>query len=151
MASTAPAAVVIDCLGRSLISPTVREHRVRGVPQVFVQEHAHTQRSARVPSNWSLRAPVHRSPDHHVARDRRALVPVVGVRARPARVRRGRGRAGRRVRARPGHRVPGRQAAGVRQLAGEARQAERGRRHRDHRQEAGGPRRGPVQAAAAQQ
>lgn len=76
---------------------------------------------------------------------------MVGVRARPARVRRGRGRTGRRVRARPGHRVPGRQAAGVRQLAGEARQAERGRRHRDHRQEAGGPRRGPVQGAAAQQ
>lgn len=58
----------------------------------------------------------------------------------------------RRLRAGPGHRVPGRQAAGVRQLAGETGQAERGRQHRDHRQEeAGGPRGGPVQAAAAEQ
>jgi len=56
------------------------------------------------------------------------------------------------LRAGPGHRLPGRQAAGVRQLAGKARQAERGRRHRDDRQEeGGGPGRGPIQAAAAQQ
>lgn len=60
-----------------------------------------------------------------------------------------RGHVVRRLRARPGHRVPGRQAAGVRQLAGETGQAERGRRHRDHRQEARRPGRGPVQAAVA--
>lgn len=61
----------------------------------------------------------------------------------------GRGHVVGRLRARPGHRVPGRQAAGVRQLAGETGQAERGRRHRDHREEAHRPGRGPVQVAVA--
>lgn len=48
--------------------------------------------------------------------------------------------------------MPGRPRAGLRELAGETRQVERGRRHRDHRaEEAGGPRGGPHQAAAAEQ
>lgn len=57
-----------------------------------------------------------------------------------------------RLRVRLGHRVSGRQAAGVRQLAGETGQAERGRRHRDHREEASGwSRRRPVKVNAAEQ
>lgn len=58
-----------------------------------------------------------------------------------------------RLRHRPGHRVPGRQSAGVHQLAGETGQAERGRRYRDHREKAlgrgCGARRRPDQVAAA--
>lgn len=112
--------------------PRVSYARGSRVHQGRTHAHVHATRRSRHPRHG------------HVARHRPVLVVVSGVRRghhagsvvrrRPCCRRHGR----RRLRPRPGHRVSGRPGARVRQLAGEAGQAERGRRLRHRRQETTG-------------